>query len=332
MRGCAGRGLRRPISHPVGLAAGMDKNGVALPAWPRSASASSRSHGHRARAAGQRAAADCSAPGQRGDHQPDGFNNAGAAALARAGSRRWARRGQPLGVSLGKSKSPRWRRPSDDYLNSYRLLHRFADLHRVNVSSAQHIPACRALQDNRIAGLLRALAGPTPSSSRSVRTSPTGDRRAARRLPAEGAARRDRDQHHAGPRRTRPRRPAARRRGGRPVRPAADRAGRKVVHFVHSETGGRLPVIGVGWIMDAGRREPPFDAGRRWCSSTAASSTAAGPGPRGGRARPAATDDRAGPAMTAGAGLGSAVGDPIDPAVGGTAPRGRRRTTRQGLR
>ena len=36
---------------------------------------------------------------------------------------------------------------------------------------------------------------------------------------------------------------------------------RKVVSFVHHETGGRLPIIGVGGIMSADDAERMFDAG-----------------------------------------------------------------------
>jgi dihydroorotate dehydrogenase len=43
-------------------------------------------------------------------------------------------------------------------------------------------------------------------------------------------------------------------------RPLTERA-RKVVHFVHQETGGALPVIGVGGIMTPDDAERLFDAG-----------------------------------------------------------------------
>ena len=48
--------------------------------------------------------------------------------------------------------------------------------------------------------------------------------------------------------------------GGLSGRPLTERA-RKVVHFVHTETGGRLPIIGVGGIMSADDAARLFDAG-----------------------------------------------------------------------
>ena len=97
-------GVRFP--NPVGLAAGMDKDGVALPAWPALGSASSRS----ARSPGTPSRAT-SGPGCSGCAAREavinrmGFNNAGAAGAGRRGWRRVRRRcGVPLGISLGKSK------------------------------------------------------------------------------------------------------------------------------------------------------------------------------------------------------------------------------------
>ncbi|MFD0822957.1 dihydroorotate dehydrogenase (quinone), partial [Micromonospora zhanjiangensis] len=43
-------------------------------------------------------------------------------------------------------------------------------------------------------------------------------------------------------------------------RPLTARA-REVVAFVHRETGGRLPVIGVGGILDPADADALFDAG-----------------------------------------------------------------------
>ena len=56
--------------------------------------------------------------------------------------------------------------------------------------------------------------------------------------------------------------PRAAEAGGLSGRPLTERA-RKVVHFVHQETGGRLPIIGVGGIVDAGRRGPDVRRGGR---------------------------------------------------------------------
>ncbi|HEV7961892.1 MAG TPA: dihydroorotate dehydrogenase (quinone), partial [Actinoplanes sp.] len=48
--------------------------------------------------------------------------------------------------------------------------------------------------------------------------------------------------------------------GGLSGRPLTERA-RKVVHFVHEETGGALPIIGVGGIVEPDDAARLFDAG-----------------------------------------------------------------------
>ncbi|MBI3690780.1 MAG: dihydroorotate dehydrogenase (quinone), partial [Mycolicibacterium aromaticivorans] len=48
--------------------------------------------------------------------------------------------------------------------------------------------------------------------------------------------------------------------GGLSGRPLSTRA-REVVRFVHAETGGRLPIIGVGGIMSADDAARMVDAG-----------------------------------------------------------------------
>jgi dihydroorotate dehydrogenase len=48
--------------------------------------------------------------------------------------------------------------------------------------------------------------------------------------------------------------------GGLSGRPLTERA-RKTVHFVHQETGGRLPIIGVGGIVEPDDATRMFDAG-----------------------------------------------------------------------
>src|SRR4029453_14579537 len=95
-----------PFPNPVGLAAGMDKDGVALAAWP-------------ALGFGFVEVGTVTWHAQPGNERPRvfplrgsealinrmGFNNAGARALAqRLGRRRTAGPGVPLGISLGKSR------------------------------------------------------------------------------------------------------------------------------------------------------------------------------------------------------------------------------------
>jgi dihydroorotate dehydrogenase len=261
--------VRRPVEafgvtfpNAVGLAAGMDKDGVALRAWP-------------ALGFGFVEVGTVTAQAQPGNARPRlfrlpdseavinrmGFNNAGAAALA-AQLAALGPLDVPLGISLGKSKATPLEDAVDDYLASYTLLRPYADYIAVNVSSP-NTPGLRALQDKaHLAALLGALVGKTPVL---VKIAPDLTEAAIAEVLdvclAYGAAgiiatnttlRRDglapADQHRAGEA------------GGLSGRPLTERA-RKVVDFVHTETGGRLPIVGVGGILDADDAARLFDAG-----------------------------------------------------------------------
>ncbi|MBN1171247.1 MAG: quinone-dependent dihydroorotate dehydrogenase [Micromonosporaceae bacterium] len=148
-------GIRFP--NPVGLAAGMDKDGVALPAFG-------------ALGFGFVEVGTVTWHPQPGSERPRlvrlpasgailnrmGFNNAGASALAD----RLAAVGPlatPLGISLGKSKITPIGEAVTDYLASLRVLYRYGDYFAVNVSSP-NTPGLRTLQDaDRLAELLAAL-------------------------------------------------------------------------------------------------------------------------------------------------------------------------------
>lgn len=131
---------------PVGLAAGADKDGVALAAWP-------------ALGFGFIEAGTVTAVAQQGNPRPRvfrlpesgavvnrmGFPNQGAAALA-ARIRRAGPIGVPLGVSIGKSKIAPLGAAVSDYLTSLRAVEAHADYVAVNVSSP-NTPGLRGLQD-----------------------------------------------------------------------------------------------------------------------------------------------------------------------------------------
>ncbi len=130
----------------VGLAAGMDKDGVALKAWP-------------ALGFGFVEVGTVTAHAQQGNPRPRlfrlvesesivnrmGFNNAGAAALASTLDR-LGPIGVPLGVSLGKSKVTPVEAAVGDYLTSLRAVYPYADYLAVNISSP-NTPGLRRLQD-----------------------------------------------------------------------------------------------------------------------------------------------------------------------------------------
>ena len=152
-------GLNFP--NPVGLAAGLDKNGLALPAWG-------------ALGFGFVEIGTVTAKAQPGNPKPRifrlpeqqalinrlGFNNDGADAIAERlrrlrGSGRWPT--VPVGINIGKSRATPLEKAAEDYLWSFRLLRDFADYITLNVSSP-NTPALRDLQEPRaLSGLLHAI-------------------------------------------------------------------------------------------------------------------------------------------------------------------------------
>ena len=149
------------FKHRVGLAAGLDKNGVALPAW--------EALGFSFVEIGT-----VTAEAQLGNPRPRifrypkqnalinrlGFNNDGAEAIAnRLAQLRehggWP--GIPVGINIGKSRGTPMERAVEDYLFSFRKLRAHADYIALNVSSP-NTPGLRELQaGERLDGLLRAI-------------------------------------------------------------------------------------------------------------------------------------------------------------------------------
>ena len=152
-------GLNFP--NPIGLAAGLDKNGVALPAWT-------------ALGFGFIEIGTVTAKAQPGNPEPRifrlpkqealinrlGFNNDGADAIAERlrklrESGRWP--AVPVGINIGKSRVTPLETAADDYLYSFRLLRDFADYITLNVSSP-NTPGLRDLQEPAaLSELLRAI-------------------------------------------------------------------------------------------------------------------------------------------------------------------------------
>ncbi|BAU11222.1 dihydroorotate dehydrogenase [Leptolyngbya sp. NIES-3755] len=130
--------------NPIGLAAGFDKDGVAANIWS--------SFGF-----GFAELGTVTFHAQPGNPQPRlfrltedlaalnrmGFNNQGAAALRSRLEHRSSR--IPIGINLGKSKITPLEEAADDYLGSFRLLKSFGDYFVVNVSSP-NTPGLRSLQ------------------------------------------------------------------------------------------------------------------------------------------------------------------------------------------
>lgn len=247
--------------NPVGLAAGVDKNGVALSAWP-------------ALGFGFVEVGTVTAHPQPGNPRPRlfrlpaseavinrmGFNNEGAGALAaRLAAAEPAT--VPLGISLGKSKVTPIEDAVDDYVTSYRALRDHAAYIAVNVSSP-NTPGLRALQDRaHLDALLQALVGGPPVL---VKIAPDLTEPAIAEVlqvcvdrGAAGVIATNTTLSRSGLPDDAPHRDEA---GGLSGRPLTARA-REVVAFTHRETGGALPVIGVGGILDPDDAARLFDAG-----------------------------------------------------------------------
>ena len=141
-------GLRFP--NPIGLAAGMDKCGEAVPAWA-------------AMGFGFAELGGVTRHSQPGNPKPRifravaeeaivnrmGFNNDGAESLAEK-LKSWRSLGRwpkhPVGINLGKSKVTPLDNAAEDYADSFRVLRELADFFVVNVSSP-NTPNLRQLQD-----------------------------------------------------------------------------------------------------------------------------------------------------------------------------------------
>ncbi len=147
--------------HRIGLAAGLDKNGVALPAWEAlgfsfveigTVTAQAQPGNPRPRIFRY--------PKERALINRLGFNNDGAQVVAdRLAKLRddggWP--GIPVGINIGKSRVTPMERAVEDYLLSFRKLRAQADYVVLNVSSP-NTPGLRELQESqRLDELLRAI-------------------------------------------------------------------------------------------------------------------------------------------------------------------------------
>jgi dihydroorotate dehydrogenase len=263
-------GVRFP--NPVGLGAGMDKNGIALRSWA-------------ALGFGHVEVGTVTRHPQEGNPKPRlyrlpasealinrmGFNNAGSQALADR-LHAYGPLPVPLGISIGKSKVTPVAEAVADYRFSLRVLYPYGDYFAVNVSSP-NTPGLRSLQDRALlddllAGLVEEatdLAGDGRAKPILVKIAPDltdhaigellgvcSDRGVAGLIATNTTLARD---DIALDDRVMGQQP-----GGLSGRPLAKRA-RAVVELVHRETGGALPVIGVGGIGSVDDALRMLDAG-----------------------------------------------------------------------
>lgn len=253
------------FENPVGLAAGFDKDGIALSSLTRLGF-------------GFIEAGTVTFHPQPGNPKPRlfrlpsdkalvnraGFNNHGAAAFAERVAR--LKLDCVLGVSIGKSKVTPVDKAVADYLRSFELVYSVADYVAVNVSSP-NTPQLRELQEaKRLEELLTSLqkrnAELAEETGRSgtlpllVKLSPDLDleelreivavikrQRVAGLIATNTTIRRESLRTDAA-------RIAALGEGGLSGAPLQARA-RKVVATLYNLTGGTLPIIGVGGIFNA---------------------------------------------------------------------------------
>lgn len=255
-------GLQFP--NPLGLAAGMDKQAAAVPAWQSLGFGFSELGG-------------VTWQPQPGNPLPRmfraekeealinrmGFNNPGAEAVA-ARLKIWRDLGRwprhPVGINLGKSKASPLESAAEDYAGSFRLLRNLADFFVVNVSSP-NTPNLRQLQDKPaleeiLSALMKINGGDAVAKPILVKVAPD--------LAFEAL---DEILELAGPCRiagivatnTTIARPATgdvesqqvyEQAGGLSGRPLRTRS-TEIIRHLYRQTHGKLPIIGVGGIFSA---------------------------------------------------------------------------------
>lgn len=257
----------------VGLGAGFDKNAEG---WPAAA----------ALGFGHIEVGTITALAQPGNPKPRvfrypaheavinrmGFNNQGAEAIARRlakqplpGSRRI-----PVGINLGKSKVTPLEEATGDYLTSFRLLADYADYVALNVSSP-NTPNLRQLQDE---SRLRELLGAVTSANRE-RAQSNGKRRIPVLLKIapdltwpqidsvlgvigeyglDGVIATNTTLARPGFFET------VGEAGGLSGAPLRTRS-TQVINYISRATHGRLPIIGVGGVIDAASAGEKLDVG-----------------------------------------------------------------------
>ena len=254
-------GLHFP--NPVGLAAGMDKNAVALPGW-------------QAMGFGFLEAGTITALAQPGNEKPRcfrfpsqealinrmGFNNRGASAAAKRlrrlkASRRWP--SIPVGINIGKSKVTPLENAASDYATSYNLLLPYGDYFVINVSSP-NTPGLRTLQDSdSLAQIIRTLKRIHSGKPLLVKIAPDLTDDAVREMAALAdseklaglIATNTTLDHTAIP-------APADQTGGLSGAPLRQRS-TEVIRILRSAT--QLPIIASGGIMDATSAKEKLDAG-----------------------------------------------------------------------
>ena len=259
----------------VGLAAGMDKDGLGIKTWG-------------AIGFGHIELGTVTAQPQSGNDKPRlfrlpqsraiinrmGFNNRGAQALADRLAAAGVARGNlavgiPIGISIGKTMKVPLAEAAEDYLASFRTVARYADYVAINVSSP-NTPGLRSLQDGEtLADLISALAteawrlaGGAPPVPILVKVAPDLTEDALEEVlqvcteaGAEGLIATNTTVGRDGLSADQPLAAEAGGLSGAPLTAGA----RQVVRFLAERT--TLPIIGVGGIMSRDDGQAMLDAG-----------------------------------------------------------------------
>ena len=192
-----------------------------------------------------------------------GANSLGAAAMADTLSQIWQRKARniPIGINLCKSKIAELEDAADDYVGSFKLLQDVADYFVINVSSP-NTPGLRSLQASaQLEPILAALQeANTKEQPILIKIAPDLDWPEIREIldlalqyQLDGAIatnttiRRDGLKTRILPETGKSLTEEAGGISGKPVRERST----EVIRFIYQETGGKLPIIGVGGIFTA---------------------------------------------------------------------------------
>ncbi|MGZ4961309.1 MAG: quinone-dependent dihydroorotate dehydrogenase [Limisphaerales bacterium] len=263
-------GLKFP--NPLGLGAGMDKFAAALPIWESLGFGFTELGGVTWHAQpGNDKPRMFRAIADRALINRMGFNNPGAEAMAQtlAG---WKRSGNwpnhPVGINLGKSKITPLEKAAEDYANSFRALRDYADFFVVNVSSP-NTPNLRQLQDRAaLDEILAALQqiNTVPRKPILVKIAPDLSFEAIDEILDIAAQRQLAGIVATNTTITRPESSNATvqsvyaQTGGLSGAPLRQRS-TEIIRHIHKQSGGKLPIIGVGGIFTAADAREKLEAG-----------------------------------------------------------------------
>ncbi len=192
-----------------------------------------------------------------------GANSLGAAAMADTLSQIWQRKARniPIGINLCKSKIAKLEDAAEDYVGSFKLLQDVADYFVINVSSP-NTPGLRSLQaGTQLEPILSALReANTKEQPILIKIAPDLDWQEIKEIldlalkyQLNGAIATNTTIRRDGLKTQilkETGKPIAEEAGGISGKPVKERS-TEVIRFIYQETGGNLPIIGVGGIFNA---------------------------------------------------------------------------------